>query len=50
MNPKNRILKKITIKDAELANSIFDILMGMDVEKRRNFLEEHSTEVSFLDV
>ncbi|MEM0154828.1 MAG: DNA gyrase subunit B [Methanothrix sp.] len=50
MNPKNRILKKITIKDAELANSIFDILMGTDVEKRRNFLEEHSTEVSFLDV
>ena len=50
MNPKNRILKKITIRDAELANSIFDILMGMDVEKRRNFLEEHSTEVSFLDV
>jgi DNA gyrase subunit B len=50
MNPKNRILKKIMIRDAELANSIFDILMGMDVEKRRNFLEEHSTEVSFLDV
>ena len=50
MNPKNRILRKITIKDAELANSIFIILMGMDVEKRRKFLEEHSTEVSFLDV
>ncbi len=50
MNPKNRILKKMVIKDAELANSIFDILMGIDVEKRRKFLEEHSTEVSFLDV
>lgn len=50
MNPKSRVLKKITIKDAELANEIFDILMGMDVEKRRKFLEEHSTEVAFLDV
>ncbi len=50
MNPNNRILKKIVIKDAELANSMFDVLMGSDVEERRKFLEAHSTEVSFLDV
>ncbi|MCL4372151.1 DNA topoisomerase (ATP-hydrolyzing) subunit B [Candidatus Marsarchaeota archaeon] len=50
MDPKRRILKRITIKDAELADTLFNILMGMDVEIRRKFLEEHSTEVSFLDV
>ncbi|MDE1870662.1 MAG: DNA gyrase subunit B [Candidatus Micrarchaeota archaeon] len=50
MNPENRMLKKITIKDARIADAIFSILMGIDVEQRRKFLEEHSSEVSFLDV
>jgi DNA gyrase subunit B len=50
MNPENRILKKVTIRDAQLADAIFSILMGIDVEQRRHFLEEHSNEVSFLDI
>ncbi|MEM3227430.1 MAG: DNA gyrase subunit B [Candidatus Micrarchaeaceae archaeon] len=50
LDPNSRILKKITVKDAELADSIFSILMGMDSKERRRFLEEHSSEVSFLDV
>ena len=50
MNPQNRVLKKIAIKDAQMAEAIFRILMGIDVEQRRKFLEEHSHEVSFLDV
>ena len=50
MNPENRILKRVSIKDGQLAEAIFTVLMGIDVEKRRRFLEEHSTEVSFLDV
>ena len=50
MDPKNRVLKKITIGDAELANTMFKILMGLDVEQRRRFLEEHASEVKFLDV
>ncbi len=50
MNPENRILKKITIKDARIADAIFTTLMGVDVEQRRHFLEEHSNEVSFLDI
>jgi DNA gyrase/topoisomerase IV subunit B len=33
-----------------MANTMFTILMGLDVEQRRRFLEEHSTEVKFLDV
>ncbi|MGI0100690.1 MAG: DNA gyrase/topoisomerase IV subunit B [Candidatus Micrarchaeaceae archaeon] len=50
MNPENRILKKVTIKDARIADAIFTTLMGIDVERRRHFLEEHSNEVSFLDI
>jgi DNA gyrase subunit B len=50
MDPKRRILRKIRIGDAELANTMFSILMGLDVEQRRHFLEEHSSEVKFLDV
>lgn len=50
MDPKRRLLKKIMIKDVELAESIFTILMGLNVSERRRFLEEHSKEVNFLDV
>ena len=50
MDPKSRVMRRITIKDAELADSMFSILMGIDVEERRKFLEEHSKEVKFLDV
>ena len=50
MDPRERLLKRVAIRDVELANTMFTILMGMDVEKRRKFLEEHSTEVSFLDI
>ncbi len=50
MDPKNRVLKRITIGDAELANTMFTILMGLDVEQRRHFIEEHASEVKFLDV
>jgi DNA gyrase subunit B len=50
MDPSKRVLKKVSIKDAQLADALFTILMGIDVEKRRRFLEEHSSEVSFLDV
>ena len=50
MNPENRVLKKVMIKDAQMAEAIFTVLMGVDVEQRRKFLEEHSHEVTFLDV
>ncbi len=50
MNPEHRVLKRINIKDARIADAIFSTLMGIDVEQRRHFLEEHSTEVSFLDI
>ncbi|BCS91143.1 MAG: DNA gyrase subunit B [Candidatus Micrarchaeota archaeon] len=49
MNPKTRRLKQITVRDAEEANRIFDILMGADVEKRKEFIEQHATE-AVLDI
>ncbi|MEM3841090.1 MAG: DNA gyrase subunit B [Candidatus Micrarchaeaceae archaeon] len=50
MDPKQRVLKKVSIWDVEKADAIFSTLMGSDVSARRKFLEEHSSEVSFLDV
>ena len=50
MNPEKRILKKVYISDAERADRLFSILMGMDVSERRKFLEEHAGEAAFLDI
>ncbi len=50
MNPENRKLKKITISDAQRAEELFRILMGIDVLPRRKFLHEHSEQVKSLDV
>ncbi len=50
MNPETRIIKQINIEDAKKADELFTILMGLNVAKRRAFLEEHAHEVQFLDV
>ena len=50
MNPENRILKQITIEDAILADQIFSILMGDQVEPRRKFIFDHAAEVKNLDI
>ncbi|MGA3020441.1 MAG: DNA gyrase subunit B [Candidatus Micrarchaeales archaeon] len=50
MNPEKRLLKQVMISDAERANELFTILMGLDVQQRRKFLEEHSGDVRFLDI
>ena len=50
MDPKNRILLKVTLEDAEKADMIFSILMGDDVEPRRLFIEENAQYVTNLDV
>ena len=50
MNPENRKLKRITIVDAQRAEELFKILMGVDVVPRRKFLHEHSEQVKALDV
>jgi len=50
MDPKNRILLKVTMEDAEKADAIFSILMGEEVEPRRQFIEENAQYVTNLDV
>ena len=50
MNPRSRILHRVTIEDAEAANEIFTILMGMQVEPRRNFIQTYAKEVRNLDI
>ena len=50
MNPENRILKLITIEDAVEADRIFTILMGDEVEPRREFIEQNAKYVVHLDI
>ncbi|MBO8178913.1 MAG: DNA topoisomerase (ATP-hydrolyzing) subunit B [Archaeoglobus sp.] len=50
MNPENRILIQVTLEDAKKADELFSILMGEDVESRRNFIMAHSKEVRNLDI
>ena len=50
MNPASRTLLSVKMEDAGEANRLFSILMGGDVEKRRNFIQEHALEVQNLDV
>jgi DNA gyrase subunit B len=50
MNPQNRMLVRVDVEDAAAADSVFSMLMGDQVEPRRNFIEENAREVRFLDV
>ncbi len=42
MNPETRVLKKVTIEDAEEANKVFDMLMGNEVPPRRKFIQQYA--------
>jgi len=50
MDPTRRIIKRITIEDGELANKLFELLMGNEVQPRRAFIMEHAKEVVNLDI
>jgi DNA gyrase subunit B len=50
MDPVKRVLKKITIEDAVAADEMFSILMGDEVEPRKEFILKHAKEVKELDV
>ena len=50
MNPENRMLIRVEVEDAAQADRIFSMLMGDQVEPRREFIEENAKDVRFLDV
>jgi len=50
MNPESRTLIQVTLEDSVVADEIFTILMGDQVEPRRKFIEDNAREVKNLDV
>ena len=50
MEPKNRILLKVTMEDALAAERAVADLMGTQVEKRKDFIQTHAKDVRFLDI
>ncbi len=50
MDPATRTLLKVKIEDAAKADTIFSILAGKDVQRRREYIEKHAMEVRNLDV
>lgn len=50
MDPDSRVLLKVNVDDAVEADKIFTLLMGEEVEPRREFIEKHALEVKNLDV
>ncbi|MBR2474100.1 MAG: DNA topoisomerase (ATP-hydrolyzing) subunit B [Clostridia bacterium] len=50
MDPTRRTLKKVTIEDAIVCDEVFSLLMGDEVEPRREFIEKNAKYVSNLDI
>jgi DNA gyrase subunit B len=50
MDAEHRILRQVTLDDAALADDLFSVLMGEDVEARRSFIQRNAKDVRFLDI
>ena len=50
MDPARRVLLQVTLDDAAQADETFSVLMGEDVESRRNFIQRNARDVRFLDI
>ncbi len=50
MNPESRTLLRVEVEDSAAANEVFQVLMGSEVEPRKNFIQDHAEAVENLDV
>jgi len=50
MDPEHRTLLQVTMDDAAAADQIFSVLMGEDVESRREFIQQNAKDIRFLDI
>ena len=50
MDPDSRMLDPVDVEDASAADRVFSMLMGDQVEPRREFIEQNAKDVRFLDV
>ena len=50
MDPQHRVLIKVSLDDAAAADDLFSVLMGENVEQRRNFIQRNAKDVRFLDI
>ena len=50
LRPDARVLKLVAVQDAEAADRLFNVLMGEEVEPRKQFIQAHALAVKNLDV
>ncbi|MBI4142965.1 DNA topoisomerase IV subunit B, partial [Candidatus Uhrbacteria bacterium] len=50
MDPARRVMKRVTVDDAQRADAVFDVLMGSEVEPRKKFIQTHAKAVKNLDI
>jgi DNA gyrase subunit B len=50
MDPEHRTLLRVTVEEAALADNVFSVLMGDDVELRKHFISTNAKDVRFLDI
>lgn len=50
LDPTRRTLLQVSLEDAEVADEIFKVLMGSEVEPRREFIQKHAKDVTRLDI
>ncbi|WP_016996443.1 DNA topoisomerase (ATP-hydrolyzing) subunit B [Kocuria atrinae] len=50
MDPQHRTLLQVTMDDAAAADQVFSVLMGEDVESRREFIQQNAKDIRFLDI